>query len=533
MNSNKYRVLIVSDSRPAYRSVDVLQQLVRGALNDRASVTQVAAGSLDSEECYRLLIQHDVVIGLDRALLDARRARGLGTPVLLPSYGLGTRGLLPIWELRDVLHRGDGFICPSSADLAAAALHLQDDQIRLYLLPYAVPPQFYDLTTTALDQAASEWAAAEGLEHAPGRKWLLYAGRINQQKNVHLLLRIARELVTLRHDVHLIIAGEEDSSNFPELRWDNSGYRHSLEVLMAKLNIADRVHFVGDVPQHGMAGLYHMCDALVTCSTFRTEDFGFAPIEAMALGKPTVGTAWGGFWDTVENGLTGYRMPVHFSQSGFRVDWRAGVHFLDRLLTDKRLSGRLERICRTVAYAKYQPQLFAQRLHDICWRLATQERAEFEPVDINSLIDTDVSAVFRDLESCIVQGSTVAEARLGLFEDPVGYRIRAFFGEYGRLVEYHWTLDDYPYLPLPLTRHGHSVTVDDRNWPISMVISDVERQILDLCDASRTAGEISSQTGLGAVTVLTVLNRMKERGMIIPVDQAAREMATSALAWTT
>ena len=48
--------------------------------------------------------------------------------------------------------------------------------------------------------------------------------------------------------------------------------------------------------------LYDQCQGLVAASY---EDFGLTPLEAAVFGKPSVVLAWGGFLDTVVDGLTG------------------------------------------------------------------------------------------------------------------------------------------------------------------------------------------------------------------------------------
>ncbi len=48
--------------------------------------------------------------------------------------------------------------------------------------------------------------------------------------------------------------------------------------------------------------LYAHCEAVVSASY---EDFGLTPIEAAAYGKPSVVLRWGGFLDTIREGVTG------------------------------------------------------------------------------------------------------------------------------------------------------------------------------------------------------------------------------------
>jgi glycosyltransferase involved in cell wall biosynthesis len=62
------------------------------------------------------------------------------------------------------------------------------------------------------------------------------------------------------------------------------------------------VTFRGAVDDATLAWLYQNCRALIAASH---EDFGLTPLEAAAFGKPSAVLRWGGFLDTVREGVTG------------------------------------------------------------------------------------------------------------------------------------------------------------------------------------------------------------------------------------
>lgn len=62
------------------------------------------------------------------------------------------------------------------------------------------------------------------------------------------------------------------------------------------------VTLLSDLSDAQMAWLYRSCRALIAASY---EDYGLTPIEAAAWGKPAVVLRWGGFLDTVVDGVTG------------------------------------------------------------------------------------------------------------------------------------------------------------------------------------------------------------------------------------
>jgi glycosyltransferase involved in cell wall biosynthesis len=65
---------------------------------------------------------------------------------------------------------------------------------------------------------------------------------------------------------------------------------------------AENVHFVGRVTDEQLRWLYANSNLLVAASH---EDFGLTPLEAATFGKPSVVLRWGGFLDTVTEGVTG------------------------------------------------------------------------------------------------------------------------------------------------------------------------------------------------------------------------------------
>ena len=59
---------------------------------------------------------------------------------------------------------------------------------------------------------------------------------------------------------------------------------------------------VGEVSDAGLRWLYANSTGLVAASY---EDFGLTPLEAASFGLPTAALRWGGFLDTIVEGVTG------------------------------------------------------------------------------------------------------------------------------------------------------------------------------------------------------------------------------------
>ncbi|EHN71537.1 group 1 glycosyl transferase [Aliivibrio fischeri SR5] len=96
-----------------------------------------------------------------------------------------------------------------------------------------------------------------------------FAGRLVRSKNIHLIL----ETLPYINDYTLDIIGEG-----PELQ--------SLQLLVNKLNIQDRVLFIGAKSQRDLADWYRNIDCLIYPS--ESESLGLVPIEAMACGVSVI-----------------------------------------------------------------------------------------------------------------------------------------------------------------------------------------------------------------------------------------------------
>jgi glycosyltransferase involved in cell wall biosynthesis len=67
------------------------------------------------------------------------------------------------------------------------------------------------------------------------------------------------------------------------------------------------VRFIGAVDDGRLRWLYANCRALVAASY---EDFGLTPLECAAFGKPSAVLRWGGYLDTLIEGVTGVSFPA-------------------------------------------------------------------------------------------------------------------------------------------------------------------------------------------------------------------------------
>ena len=139
---------------------------------------------------------------------------------------------------------------------------------------FGVPPERIQVTPLApgeqfrpVPDAAAEVTRRFGL-HPP---YLLFVGTPYPRKNLHGVLEA---MALLGRAATLAIAGRK--------AWVDPAVRETVRAL----GVADRVRFLGDVPDDAMPALYSAAHALLHPAFH--EGFGLALVEAMACGTPVI-----------------------------------------------------------------------------------------------------------------------------------------------------------------------------------------------------------------------------------------------------
>jgi len=126
---------------------------------------------------------------------------------------------------------------------------------------------------------------------AEGKFKILTVARLHRYKGLEYLIE-AMQLLREVPEVKLYILGKG-----PE--------EENLQNLVNEFGLERRVEFIREaIPNYEMPFLYSECDVYVQPSII--EPYGIAVLEAMACGKPVVGTKVGGIQDTIKDGETGF-----------------------------------------------------------------------------------------------------------------------------------------------------------------------------------------------------------------------------------
>jgi len=140
-------------------------------------------------------------------------------------------------------------------------------------------------------------------------KVVVYVGRILPRKDVRNIVRALAALLRQYEgtadapSITLLVVGGEtqnaDAQATPEIG--------VLQQLAAELGIADHVRFVGKHQADELRYFYSAGDVVVTTPWY--EPFGLTPLEAMACGRPVIGSDVGGITFTIKHGVTGFLVP--------------------------------------------------------------------------------------------------------------------------------------------------------------------------------------------------------------------------------
>lgn len=265
------------------------------------------------------------------ALLVAKRRNipVVATNHTIPECSLwGTRHLGPIyrwgcnvlgWWIVHLLRRANRVATPTHT--AAQALRALGFRGEVSVISNGVDvsrftpvPQEREPATQQGDSIRPEILRHElGLDERP---IVLYTGRLDAEKEMDVWLQAAAVLAK-GHDVQFVIGGEGTD-------------RTRLEGLAHPLSIAQRVRFIGYLPDDNYPALYRLADVYFMTSPVELQSV--CTLEAVSSGLPVVAVRAGALPELVRDGDNGYLVAPG--------DWRNAASALASLLDDP--SRRLE-----------------------------------------------------------------------------------------------------------------------------------------------------------------------------------------------
>ena len=110
-------------------------------------------------------------------------------------------------------------------------------------------------------------------------------------------------------DAFAIVVRENPGMNLRLVIVGDGTERDNLEKQVHDLGLADKVIFLGRIPNDEVAVLLSNMDVYAALSRSDSESFGVAAVEAMSCGVPVVVAAADGFKEVVPDGVAGYIVP--------------------------------------------------------------------------------------------------------------------------------------------------------------------------------------------------------------------------------
>lgn len=246
---------------------------------------------------------HNVYTQLSPSILDALRERNVPTVMTVhdhhlvsPQYNIWAAGCGPDYSkvgivsgTRSKFHKNS--YAASFAQVAAFKLHYNRGSYRNRVDLFLTPSEYMRRKLIAggfpEDRVRVNYYGADPSGVTPSydhKGYMVYGGRLSEEKGVETVIRVAKQL--------------------PDIRFKIVGTGPEEDRLHALAHGSDNIEFVGFRTGHALTELYRDSMALLAPSRVH-ETFPLVTLEAMALGKPVIGSNVGGMPEAVEDRVTG------------------------------------------------------------------------------------------------------------------------------------------------------------------------------------------------------------------------------------
>ncbi len=226
-----------------------------------------------------------------------KAAREEGTPFVTTYAGVYNAKSKLKRRYNSVMAAGDLVIANSDFTRRhLLAEHEDVDPARVVAIPRGVDLDWFDPDAVTPDRVAQA-RAAFNLAPDDGRPVYLLAGRLTRWKGQVFIIDAFAAARARGLDAVLVFAGDDQG------RLD---YRQELIEKIAATGLDDHVRLAGHVAEMPAA---YMATDVALAPSLEPEAFGRTAVEPMAMGRPVLVSDHGAPSETVEQGVTGWRIP--------------------------------------------------------------------------------------------------------------------------------------------------------------------------------------------------------------------------------
>jgi glycogen(starch) synthase len=264
-------------------------------------------GAAARAEPYDVVCAHDWVVA--QAATTVQHALELPLVATLHATEAGRhQGWLP-GDLSRSIHATEGWLTAAASRTVVCSQSMRQDAQRLF----GVPDERVEVVPNGVD--LDQWPPGPSAHDR--EPLIVFAGRLEYEKGVQVLLRAMPRLRRRIPGVRLVVAG-------------TGTYATELRSLATKLRLGRAVRFAGRLDDIDLGNLYRRAGAVAVPSIY--EPFGLVALEAAASGAPLVVTETGGLAEFADGGRTA--LPVRPDDVAALADGLTAV-FGDPEMADK------------------------------------------------------------------------------------------------------------------------------------------------------------------------------------------------------
>ena len=238
--------------------------------------------------------------------------------------------------MRYLLKRADAVAVATEGHIKGSD-YLPEFAEKCRIVPYGITPEDY-LRVERVPLLTEKCTDSDSVK-------VFFTGRLVYYKGVEVLLKAFRYASKSRQKMELFIAGTGE-------------LREKLEAMAERYGIADKVHFLGFLPDEQLKQAYADCDIFVLPSVVKSEAFGIVQLEAMIYGKPVINTA-------LPSGVP--YVSIH-GETGLTVapdDPKALAKALISLASDRDMRERYGNAAKERVMEHFCEEAVIQRLYDV------------------------------------------------------------------------------------------------------------------------------------------------------------------------